>query len=265
MDFGKFPHADLRALYGIEIIELNVWRPLVGHLEEQLAWPARRSSKSMPSTSPNGRHVVPRGTRQDDDRDPAHRQRRAPARLLAQRGRLRALGRGLQRHVQSRRAAPGAPATVCRGREAQGTAARARAARSSTSPSGLLCHHVARRPATNPFRRYAERSAERPGLAGGGNAARFSRLRLRHVSTVGAAFELAATYLRWLERHGELELDAVAVDCDAIATTAKALQFKVARMVQTRRRFDAEPMVETMAAAWDNAMGALGARYGELP
>ncbi len=35
--FGKFPHADLRALYGIDIIELNVWRPIVGHLEEQLA------------------------------------------------------------------------------------------------------------------------------------------------------------------------------------------------------------------------------------
>ena len=73
----------------------------------------------------------------------------------------------------------------------------------------------------------------------------------------GAAFELAAAYLRWLERHGELELDPVAVDCDAIATAAKALQFKVARLVQTRRRFDVEPIVETMAAAWDNAMNAL--------
>jgi hypothetical protein len=35
--FAKFPLADLYALYGVDVIELNVWRPLAGHLEEQLA------------------------------------------------------------------------------------------------------------------------------------------------------------------------------------------------------------------------------------
>ena len=35
--FFKFPLADLDALYGVDVFELNVWRPLVDHLEEQLA------------------------------------------------------------------------------------------------------------------------------------------------------------------------------------------------------------------------------------
>ena len=33
----KFPLADLYTLYGVDVFELNVWRPLPVHLEEQLA------------------------------------------------------------------------------------------------------------------------------------------------------------------------------------------------------------------------------------
>ena len=33
----KFPNDDLRSLYGIKVNELNVWRPLVEHVEQQLA------------------------------------------------------------------------------------------------------------------------------------------------------------------------------------------------------------------------------------
>ncbi|MEO8451821.1 MAG: DUF1839 family protein, partial [Gemmatimonadota bacterium] len=35
--FFKFPLADLYQLYGIEVFELNIWRPLVVHVEEQVA------------------------------------------------------------------------------------------------------------------------------------------------------------------------------------------------------------------------------------
>ena len=35
--FVKCPAADLQALYGIDVIELNVYRPLVRHIEAQLA------------------------------------------------------------------------------------------------------------------------------------------------------------------------------------------------------------------------------------
>ena len=35
--FFKFPLGDLYALYGIDVFELTVWRPLAAHVEEQLA------------------------------------------------------------------------------------------------------------------------------------------------------------------------------------------------------------------------------------
>jgi hypothetical protein len=34
--FVKFPLADLYDLYGVDVIELNIWRPLIDHVEEQL-------------------------------------------------------------------------------------------------------------------------------------------------------------------------------------------------------------------------------------
>ena len=35
--FLKYPPEDLRALYGIEVSELNVWRPVLDHVVEHLA------------------------------------------------------------------------------------------------------------------------------------------------------------------------------------------------------------------------------------
>ena len=71
-------------------------------------------------------------------------------------------------------------------------------------------------------------------------------------------------YLRWLQANGEHGLERVADSCDVIATTAKALQFKVARSVNAHRPFDPAPMFTTMASAWDETMTALMARYGAL-
>src|SRR6201986_4906087 len=34
--FFKFPLADLYSLYGLDVQELQIWRPLVNHLEEQV-------------------------------------------------------------------------------------------------------------------------------------------------------------------------------------------------------------------------------------
>ncbi len=34
--FFKFPPEDLRALFGLEVAEFNVWRPALDHAEEQL-------------------------------------------------------------------------------------------------------------------------------------------------------------------------------------------------------------------------------------
>ena len=72
----------------------------------------------------------------------------------------------------------------------------------------LLCHHVAHRPATNPFLRYADRLPGDLDWLAAGTLRDFHGYAFATFRQFGAAFELAAAYLRWLERHGELELDA---------------------------------------------------------
>ena len=49
--FFKFPDADLLELYGLDIQELAVWRPLVDHIADQVAAPVRAPS-SLFSTLP---------------------------------------------------------------------------------------------------------------------------------------------------------------------------------------------------------------------
>ena len=126
----------------------------------------------------------------------------------------------------------------------------------------LLRAHLARRPASNPFRRYAARFERDLEWLASEPLSCFHNYAFATLRQCGAAFELAGAYLRWLEAGGECGLERAAEGCELIATTAKALQFKTARAVNTRRSLDAAPMLEKMAGAWDETMTALTARYG---
>ena len=89
-------------------------------------------------------------------------------------------------------------------------------------------------------------------------------LGLRGASACGAAFELGGSYLRWLQRHGDVDLDDAVRQCGVISSSAKALQFKAARAAGAGRAFDPAPLLQTMADAWDGAMRQLDAACGAL-
>jgi hypothetical protein len=77
----------------------------------------------------------------------------------------------------------------------------------------------------------------------------------------GACFELAATYLRWLEDAGvELSVEPRQAFTD-ISTRTKTLQFKLARSMMRKRPLDLSSLDE-LAVAWDAAIGELVARFG---
>ena len=105
----------------------------------------------------------------------------------------------------------------------------------------LLRVNLARLPRANPFRGYASRFADDLEQLSGSPLERFHRYAFANFRQAGAAFELAGAYLRWLQTNGERGLEPIAAACDMIATTNKALQFKTARAVGTRRPFDASP------------------------
>lgn len=114
----------------------------------------------------------------------------------------------------------------------------------------VLARHLARRPQANPFSRFGERlMTELPRLLNGGledyHAYAFATVRM-----AGAAFELASSHVEWLLG------DAAAPACDAmgeIVDGCKVLSFRLAR----RRPFEVAPLVEPMAGAWARAIEAL--------
>jgi hypothetical protein len=118
--------------------------------------------------------------------------------------------------------------------------------------ASLLDAHLAWRRASNPIVRFRERfEADLPALQQGG-LSRYHPWAFAGVRQLGAAFELAALYLRWL-RPGAT---AAAADFELIARHSKTFILKAARAVNSGRALDARPLFDEMAEAWERGMAA---------
>ena len=254
--FFKPPPEDLEQLFGVDIHEMQPYRPLPQQIAEQIQ--AGRTiiveldSWYLPdtaSTSYRTEHVKTSVAADAIDLD---------AQILRY---FHGLGlyelsgkdyRGVFRVGESPGAATLPPYTeIARfdaGERLEGASLRAAAL-------DLLRHHLQRRPASNPFERVgAQLQGELPALLGGGldeyHAYAFATVRM-----AGAAFELAADHARWL--WGAKAAEVVAA-MEEIVNGCKALSFRLAR----RRAFDPEPPIAALAGAWERATAGLAARIG---
>jgi hypothetical protein len=261
--FFKFPLADLETLYGVKVFELNVWRSLAMHVADQLAQGRPTIVEvdafylpDTPGTSYRTNHVKTSiGIQALDleERRLGYFHNAGYYELAGEDfdGVFRMSGHltdpeYLVPYVEV--AKLGARPQRCNG------------AVLDTSLS-LLKSHLSQRPDANPFRRYAAQFPSDLAWLSGESLTLFHNYAFATLRQCGAAFELGSAYLRWLEARGEHGLDRAAGNCALIATTAKALQFKTARAVSTRKALDAAPMLDAMAQAWDETMTALDARY----
>jgi Domain of unknown function (DUF1839) len=113
-----------------------------------------------------------------------------------------------------------------------------------------LREHLAHRPGSNPFRRFAERlEADLPALLEGDLTA-YHDYAFATVRMAGAGFELCAAHVDWLLEDAGAEASAA---MERIVDGSKLLGFKLAR----RRAFDPEPAIEDLARAWEEGMAAL--------
>lgn len=254
--FFKPPHADLRMLYGIDVQELNVWRPLIDHAAEYLGAGKLISTEAdsfwLPDTAGTDyqhQHVKTTILLNDLDVD----QQRL--------GYFHSAGyhelAGVDfRQLFERDAGEGVLPLY---------AELIRIDRLHRRPAGelallsheLLRQHLAWRPASNPVTRFAARfNADLPQLHARGlphyHAWAFTTLR-----QLGAAFELASNHLRWLSPYGHPDLANAAERFDVIAQDCKSLILKLARVVNAKRAFDAPEAFAPMAQAWDDGMGLL--------
>jgi len=259
--FFKYPPEDLRALFGIEVAELNVWRPVIDHVDEQLglgrlctvevdAWflpDTRGVSYGLDHVKTT---IVPTaldrvGRRLDyfhnaglftlagNDFDgifhldgPVDPTVLAPYVETVRLDRLRLHDPDLVAGVVA-----------------------------------LTGEHLARRPADNPINRMAVRmEADLPWLAENGLEA-FHRYAFGLCRQCGASTELAATFVDWLNTFDRPGTEAAATGFREVAEGAKGLQFALARAARGRH-VDLGGVLDGMAASWDRAMSDLGHRYG---
>jgi hypothetical protein len=118
----------------------------------------------------------------------------------------------------------------------------------------LLARHSAKKPAENPivaFGRGFERQVERLG----GDLGRFHAFAFASLRQCGAAYELAARYLRWLLPDTADAL-AAADDFEAISLASKTSLLRLARAAANRRAMDLGPLLG-VASRWDEAFGRL--------
>ena len=114
----------------------------------------------------------------------------------------------------------------------------------------MLREHLSHLPASNPFLRFGGRlDADLPLLLAGDehdyHAYAFATVRM-----AGAGFELTASHVDWLLGP---DAERVSAAMGRIVEGSKLLSFKLAR----RRPFDPAPIVTELAADWDEAMTSL--------
>jgi hypothetical protein len=254
--FFKPPPEDLEALFGIDIHEMQPYRPLPEQIAEQIAegrtMIVELDSWYLPDTASTAyrtEHVKSSAVMEAIDVAGER------LRYFHNSSLYELSGEDYQGVFRTARAFSDdvlPPYTELvrfdAGERLQGEALRGRARE-------LLAHHLARRPQTNPFERFAGRlAADLPGLLEGDHA-HYHAYAFATARMVGSALEIAASHVDWLL--GE-EGAAASASLRRIVDGSKVLSFRLAR----RRPFDPEPVVAELGEAWQEAMTELDRRVG---
>lgn len=257
--FFKPPLSDLQTLYGIDVQELNVWRPLLDHACEHLAAGKLLSTEAdahwLPDTAGTDyrqQHV--KTTIVLNEIDVAGER----LRYFHNAGYYELEGEDFRRvfGLDGPARADALPfyAELIRVDRLQRLSSEELARRSLA----LLRHHLAWRPVTNPVARFAARFAADLPLLHERGLAHYHAWAFTTLRQLGAASELAAAHLAWLQPHARVPLAEAAPHFELIAQECKALILKVARVVNARRAFDPMAALAPAVKAWDEGMAALG-------
>ena len=263
--FFKFPPEDLRALFGLEVAEMNVWRTVLEHTVEQLelgrlliieadAWFLPDTQGVSYRLAHTKTAVVPNFI------DPARRQ----LGYFHNAGYFELEGDDfdgvfrLGPHADPI-ALPPYIETI-------------RLDRIHRDPSDLVAGaialtkaHLARRPADDPMVRFEQRLERDAAWLETQDIETFHLYAFGTCRQCGASAELAASFVDWLAAHDPAAtgFDDLVVVADAfrrVATAAKALQFNLARRSRGRT-VDLRGSFGEMSEAYHCAMDGLVVRY----
>lgn len=259
--FFKYPPEDLRALFGLEVFELNVWKPVVDHVAEQLGLGRLCTVEADSWFLPDTRGVSYRTT---------HVKSTMVPQMLDVAGRR--LGYfhnagyyeleaddfdgvfGLGEYADPSKMPPYVEVI--------------RLDRVRREPADLVervvalaGEHLDRRPADNPIARMGRRlSADLPWLAER-DLETFHLYSFGTCRQCGASNELASSFVEWLNHHDRPGTEGAVHAFRSVAEGAKTLQFAMARVVRGRE-VELAAILGPMEEQWASGMATLDERYG---
>lgn len=254
--FFKYPPEDLRRAYGIDVHEMNPWRSVIDHVEEQLAMgrllTVEADSWYLPDTagvSYRLDHVKSTIVANDVDRE--HRR----LGYFHNAGYYELSGEdfdGVFRLTGEWPEAVLPPYVEIVRLEGLHRLSEAHA---SALALDLLCEYSLRRPMGNPVDRMGARILADLPLLRAGTAEDFHVYAFGTCRQCGASAQTAAAFCRWLgHRHvsNPGTLAAAAQAWQLLAEQSKSLQFSLARAARGRD-IEIAPLLASMAATWQKA------------
>ncbi len=256
--FFKFPDADIRDLFGLDICELAPWRPLVEHIEEQvgLGRPVlvELDSYFLPDTAGTAyklAHV--KSTVAVNAIDIAAKR----LDYFHNQGFYRLEGQDFTDIFQTdglvhERMLPPYIEFVKKTPNFKSLAPSALL----TASLALLKLHLQRAPTDNPFHKFKAKFDRDLQWLLQADIEVFHAYSFVTLRMYGACFELAETYLLWLERQNVAHVGVAAAAFGDISQATKAFQFQLARSIARKKPLDLSPL-DAMAEKWQLGMSEL--------
>ncbi len=260
--FFKYPPADLLALYGFDVQELNPWNDLAEHTETQVR--AGRpvlvelDSYFLPDTAGSSyqiEHVKSTVAVNEIDLSAGHMG------YFHGQGYYHVDGDDFQQlfHRLEKPDPRVLPPYI--------ELVKLRRSSNDLSESELLAlsidsltRQVSLIPSKNPFEKFIKTFRHDLDWLLESDIATFHRYSFATLRQYGACFELASTYMNWLVERGVTTLSQCADSYQEISTHAKTLQFKLARAIARKKDIDFSPLHQ-MSESWQTAADLLKTHY----
>jgi hypothetical protein len=259
--FFKFPLADLHDLYAIDVQEMAVWRSIPQHLEEQLSLGrpvlVELDSLYLPDTAGSAyqlEHV--KTTVAVMEIDVANRR----LGYFHGQGYYHLEGDDFTNifHLQGEKN-PAILSPYCELVKRFDTPP-LRGSNLLEASLNLLRKHLQRLPSTNPFEKFRTRFETDFQWLANEPLATFHQYSFATLRQFGSCYEVAAQYLKWLQAQEVNDLEPAIEALQALSTSAKTMQFQLARAMARKKPMDLTA-IDQMAAHWKTAMDHLQAKF----
>ncbi|MBA4020505.1 MAG: DUF1839 domain-containing protein [Pirellula sp.] len=258
--FFKFPHADLEELFGLDVQELAIWRPLETHVEEQLRL-------GRPMLVELDSYYLP------DTAGTAYRTAHVKSTVATMEIDVAARRLGYFHGQGYYELADDDFLNVFRmtgkfSPDVLPPYAEIVKRRNPAPPMGdqlvaasldVFRRQLRRLPTENPFDKFQSRFAADLQWLTGASLEMFHHYSFATLRQFGASYECAATYLKWLDENHVNGLETAAAGFTALSTGAKTLQFQLARAMARKKPMDLTPL-DDLAGVWQTTVDDLSTR-----